>query len=424
MKTLMLLTLGCLLLPPAHTAAQTADSSAFAQRLTMNFKDADLLSILRLLARQNQLNLVANNEVKGRVTVHFNDVTLSEALETILKSNGFDYYIERDIIYVKPMESERSARMVTRVFELHYTDAFDMKNAVQNMLSKRGRAEAFSRSQDGTIEQKRSTMLLVCDTESNVATVDTLIRRLDVALDQIMIEVRMYEVTFDNSSNIGVGLPTAITGKTHDARNPDDPGSPTDYSAVIPLEDKLQNIVMGKLSIDRLMFSLNFLKTETNSKLVSNPKILTIDNRKAEISVGTTIPIRTISRSAAGDIIAFTDKNVDVKVSVTPRIHPDSTMTLLIEPMIEDIIGYVGDENNRQPIISTRKARTQVVIKNNESVVIGGLLKEAEVEETFKVWLLSDIPLLGRLFTRKTKEMKKTDLLIFLTPHIIPAVRS
>ncbi|MCB0832996.1 MAG: secretin and TonB N-terminal domain-containing protein [Bacteroidetes bacterium] len=424
MKFFLISILWSLLVLPLQSAAQTSDSSAFNQRLTMNFKDADLLSILRLLARQNQLNLVANNDVKGRVTVHFNDVTLAEALETILKSNGFDYYIERDIIYVKPVETERSARMITRIFELHYTDAFDMKSAVQSMLSKRGRVEAFSRSQDGTIEQKRSTMMLVCDTESNVATVDSLVHRLDVALDQVMIEVRMYEVTFDNTSDVGVGLPTAITGKINDARNPDDPGAATDYTAIIPLEDKLQNIVMGKLSIERLMFSLNFLKTETNSKLVSNPKILTIDNRKAEISVGTTIPIRTISRSAAGDIIAFTDKNVDVKVSVTPRIHPDSTMTLLIEPLIEDIVGYVGDENNRQPIISTRKARTQVVIKNNESVVIGGLLKESEVDVTFKVWLLSDIPLLGRLFTRKTKEKKKTDLLIFLTPHIIPAIRS
>ncbi|MBL7993727.1 type II and III secretion system protein, partial [bacterium] len=183
--------------------------------------------------------------------------------------------------------------------------------------------------------------------------------------------------------------------------------------------DKLQNVVMGKLTVDKLMMSLNFLKTQTNSKLLSNPKILTMDNQKAEIAVGTTIPIQTISRSAAGDIITFTDKNINVTIRVTPKINPDSMITLLIEPTIEDIIGYTGTGENQQPIISRRYAKTQVMVKNNESIVLGGLLKETEVKTVSKVWLLGDIPLLGKLFTTKGVEKKKTDLLIFITPHIL-----
>lgn len=415
MKTVVLL----LAFLSGWTRIAAQDSSVLDNRLTMNFKDADILSILRLLSKQNDLNLVANKDVRGKITVHFNDVRLEEALETILKANGYDYYIERDIIFVKPMDSERSSSMVTRVFDLQYLDAFDLKETLTPFASKRGKIEALSRSRDGVMEEKRSSMLVVSDLDYHVRTIDSVIRRLDQPQEQIMIEIRMYETALGDDQNVGVGLPTAITGKTFDARNPDDPGTVTDFTMLAPLEDKLQNLIMGKLSVDRLVFSLNFLKTQTNSKLLSNPKILTLNHQKAEISVGTTVPVRTISRSAAGDIITFTDKNVNVHLKVTPRIHPDSTITLLIEPTIEDIIGYVGEGDNRQPIISSRKARTQVVVKNEESIVLGGLLKEIEVDETSKVWLLGDIPLLGKLFTTKSKEKKKTDLLIFITPQII-----
>ncbi len=415
MKTLVLI----LAFLSGWTRIAAQDSSVLDNRLTMNFKDADILSILRLLSKQNDLNLVANKDVRGKITVHFNEVRLEEALETILKANGYDYYIERDIIFVKPMDSERSSTMTTRVFDLQYVDAFDLKETLTPFMSKRGKVEALSRSRDGVMEEKRSSMLVVSDMDYHVRTIDSVIRRLDQPQEQIMIEIRMYETALGDDQNVGVGLPTALTGKTFDARNPDDPGTITDYTALAPLEDKLQNLIMGKLSIDRLVFSLNFLKTQTNSKLLSNPKILTLNHQKAEISVGTTVPVRTISRSAAGDIITFTDKNVNVHLKVTPHIHPDSTVTLLIEPTIEDIIGYVGEGDNRQPIISSRKARTQVVVKNEESIVLGGLLKEIEVDETSKVWLLGDIPLLGKLFTTTSKEKKKTDLLIFITPQII-----
>lgn len=388
-------------------------------KLTMNFKDADILNVLRLLSRQNNLNLVASKEVKGRVTVHFNEVSLDDALETILKANGYDYYIEKDIIFVKPIDMERNASLKSKVFDLKYVDANDMKDALTPFLSKRGKMETLSRTKTGVTEEKRSSLLIVNDLQHNVAMMDSIIRKIDVMIQQIMIEVRMYETTLGDDQKVGVGLPTSITGKTFDARNPDDPATPTTFTAIAPLEDKLQNLIMGKLSVDRLLFSLNFLKTQTNSKLLSNPKLVTMDNQKAEISVGTAIPVQTISRNASGDIITFTDKNVNVTLKVTPKINPDSMITLLIEPTIEDVIGYVGNDDNRQPIISRRTAKTQVMIRNNESIVIGGLLKENEVDTKEKVWLLGDIPLLGKLFTSNTKEKKKTDLLIFITPHIL-----
>lgn len=412
--------MGLLLVPLFQGGhAQVAEADSTRPKLSMSFRDADILGVLRLLSKQNHLNLVASHDVKGKVTVHFDDVTLDEALETILKANGYDYYIERDIIFVKPIETERNATVATRVYELKYADALDIKETLSPFLSKRGKMEAMCRSRNGTSEEKRSNLLVVSDASFRMAVIDSVMQMLDRPLDQLMIEVRMYETTLDNNQKVGVGLPTAVTGKTFDARNPDDPSSQTDFTALAPLEDKLQNIIMGKLSVDRLTFSLNFLKTKTNSKLLSNPKILTLDNQRAELSVGTTIPIQTISRSVAGDIITYTDKNVNVSLRVTPRVNPDSMISLMIEPTIEDIIGYTGSGDNRQPIISKRYAKTQVVVRHDESIVIGGLLKEVEVDTKEKVWLLGDIPLLGRLFTNSGKEKKKTDLLIFITPRLI-----
>ena len=398
---------------------QSIDKDSSGAKLTMNFKDADILNVLRMLSKQNHLNLVASNDVKGKVTVHFSEVSLDDALETILKANGYDYYIEKDIIFVKPIDSDRNTSVVTKVYDLNYVDANDIKETLTPFLTKKGKMEALSRTRNGLSEEKRSNMLIVSDMGFRMTVFDSVISQLDVPLDQLMIEVRMYETTLGKDQNVGVGLPQAVTASTVDARNPDDPATLTNYSAIMPLADKLQNVIMGKLTVDKLMFSLNFLKTQTNSKLLSNPKILTMDNQKAEISVGTTIPIQTISRGAAGDIITFTDKNINVTIRVTPKINPDSMITLLIEPIIEDIIGYTGTGDNRQPIISRRYAKTQVMVKNDESIVLGGLLKETEVETTSKVWLLGDIPFLGKLFTNKGKEKKKTDLLIFITPHVL-----
>lgn len=398
---------------------QASDNDSTGSRLTMNFKDADILNVLRMLSKQHHLNLVASNDVKGKVTVHFSDVSLDDALETILKANGYDYYIEKDIIFVKPIETDRNTSVSMKVYDLKYVDALDMKETLTPFLTKKGRMEALSRTRNGLSEEKRSNLLVVSDVAFRMAVFDSIINQLDLQLNQLMIEVRMYETTLGDDQKVGVGLPQAITASTVDARNPDDPATLTNYSAIMPLADKLQNVIMGKLTVDKLMVSLNFLKTQTNSKLLSNPKILTMDNQKAEISVGTTIPIQTISRSAAGDIITFTDKNINVTIRVTPKINPDSMITLLIEPIIEDIIGYTGTGENRQPIISRRYAKTQVMVKNNESIVLGGLLKETEVETISKVWLLGDIPLLGKLFTNKGKEKKKTDLLIFITPHVL-----
>lgn len=411
--------LGLMLSAVPSLRGQAFDKDSSGAKLTMNFKDADILNVLRMLSKQNHLNLVASNDVKGKVTVHFNDVSLEDALETILKANGYDYYIEKDIIFVKPIDSDRGTSVETKVYDLKYVDALDMKETLTPFLSKKGKMEALSRTRNGLSEEKRSNLLVVSDVSFRMAVFDSVISQLDLQLSQLMIEIRMYETTLGDDQKVGVGLPQAITASTVDARNPDDPATLTNYTAIMPLADKLQNVIMGKLTVDKLMVSLNFLKTQTNSKLLSNPKILTMDNQKAEISVGTTIPIQTISRSASGDIITFTDKNINVTIRVTPKINPDSMITLLIEPTIEDIIGYTGSGDNRQPIISRRYAKTQVMVKNEESIVLGGLLKETEVETISKVWLLGDIPLLGKLFTNKGKEKKKTDLLIFITPHII-----
>lgn len=418
-NTALVLLLSLMFLATTSLGAQTIDKDTSGARLTMNFKDADILNVLRMLSKQNHLNLVASNDVKGKVTVHFSEVSLDDALETILKANGYDYYIEKDIIFVKPIDTDRNTSVTTKVYDLKYVDALDMKETLTPFLTKKGKMEALSRTRNGLSEEKRSNLLIVSDASFRMAVFDSVISQLDVQLDQLMIEVRMYETTLGDDQKVGVGLPQAITASTVDARNPDDPTSKTDYTAIMPLADKLQNVIMGKLTVDKLIVSLNFLKTQTNSKLLSNPKILTMDNQKAEISVGTTIPIQTISRSASGDIITFTDKNINVTIRVTPKINPDSMITLLIEPIIEDIIGYTGTGDNRQPIISRRYAKTQVMVKNEESIVLGGLLKEVEVETINKVWLLGDIPLLGKLFTNKAKEKKKTDLLIFITPHVI-----
>lgn len=397
-------------------------SSGSGDLLSMDFKNADIRNVLRLLAKQNGLNLVASKDVNGEVTVHFSEVTLEEALETILKANGYDFSIQKNIIFVKPFENGLQAKSVTKIYDFDYLDANDVRETIKAVLSKDGRAEVLVRSKNGSNEEKRSDILVVTDDAERILEIDKVVAALDIALKQVNIQIKMYETTLNDDSQVGIRWPTNLGASVGDARsNPTDP--PSKFSLLAPINKVFdkgnRQISWGKLSVDEVKVAVSFLDSDANSKLVSNPYVITTDNQQASIAVGTIVPIQTVNRGAAGDIITFTDKEVNISLVVTPHLNNDSTITMYLTPKIEDIIGYVGSGDNRQPIISKRSIKTQVKVKNGETVVIGGLIKENEVETVERVWLLGRIPILGRLFTHTVIEKEKTDFILFITPNVV-----
>ncbi len=231
----------------------------------------------------------------------------------------------------------------------------------------------------------------------------------------------MIETILGKNEKFGFDWPKSVNVKMTGA-DPLNPGSidlESGLAAYSGFPVTTNGVQLGILTVEELHFTLNMLAQDENAKLVSNPKVATLNNRKAMIRIGTNIPIPEVSRGIGGDLITYTDKQVDVILEVIPRIEPGNRINLIVHPIIEEIIGYTGPGDYPQPITSIREVQTTVSVAPGETVVLGGMVKDNKTVIEDKVWLLGYIPLLGELFTSRTEEIKKTDLLIFITPKIL-----
>lgn len=421
------------------------------QLMSLEFVDADLKHVLRLIAKQNDLNIITNEDLHGQVTVNFDNVTLKNALEAILVSNGYNYIIKDNIIIVKERTQRMVGELVTQVYEFDYIEAQDAIMALSNVVTTEyGEMEIFRRSVPGTGGEGTSNRaigskyLVITDIPENLPRIEALIKEIDTPVPQIMIAVKFIETRLDHTDTRGInwtvkarmqgGPPTAgaatgtgATGTTAGATGTT--GGVGAASMGFPVFGEYRNLDVATLNFQEFQAALEMLFTKGNSKLLSDPRITTLDNQPANIEVGTTIPVLVPQQQGAQTggmtfgYVQNTYEDIDINISllVLPRVNPDRYITMSVEPVVEAITGYTGPDGDR-PIVASRSAKTQVMIKDGETIAIGGLIKEDKFETFKKVPILGDIPLLGRLFQYKSKQSEKTDLIIFITPRIVGPV--
>jgi type II secretory pathway component GspD/PulD (secretin) len=250
---------------------------------------------------------------------------------------------------------------------------------------------------------------------------------MDVEPRQLEIEVRLIETLFGSNRQVGLNWPkkisASVTGGETTAPITQSTGGQQQevrkLSAWYKLPEVHDNITLGVLTVNELNASLELLAQDNNSKLISSPKLTTLDNKKAIIDVGTSVPVPEVSRGIGGDLISYREKQVSMYLEVIPRINEGNIITLSVHPVLEEIIGYTGPSDYPQPITSRREVQTEVTVREGESIALGGLIKESDNKVVEKFWLLGDIPLLGYLFRHTTVRKEKTDLLIFITPKIL-----
>lgn len=270
---------------------------------------------------------------------------------------------------------------------------------------------------------------MVHDFPAVQTAVGDVLYQIDRPRRQVSVEVKIIETNLTRDEKLGINWPKSISASIDNAErlsgfsSGDDAvsGSDGDYAAFMPLESG--DWQLGALNIHQVNIVLDYLQRRGNSKLLSNPRVTTMDNETAIIQIQKVIPIQTINRFSEGaviqDIVTFQDEEVGISLKVTPRINDDSTITLRVNPVVEEIIGYTGPTDNQKPITSERSVNTSVTVHNNETVALGGLLKETQFETEEKVFLLGSIPILGHLFRNKSTETQMTDLLILITPRIM-----
>jgi len=396
------------------------------EKTSLVFDNADVRDILRLIAEISDLNLIASDAVKGNVTLRLIDVPWDQALELILDVTGLGMIQEGNVVRVLPKEVIRSMKeteltaahsqeqiepLVTEVIAVNYAGLGDVSGPCSELLSDRG----------SITEDNRDKLLIVTDVPGRIQKIKDLIIILDTPVRQVMIEARIVEVNSNYSRDLGVNW-----GYTH---------TPSDYlenvtnagggfqvntSQVGGVGQMASTAGFGSafrlgesvLSIGTLDMQISALESDGKGKVISTPRVTTLNGESATISQGTSIPYQ--SSGDDGPKTEFVD--AELKLEVTPVINPDGTILLDIlatndSPSFTPLAGA--------PSIDTKKAETKVLIRDGETTVIGGIFVESFIESEDGVPFLMSIPLLGNLFKSQKKQIIKNELLIFITPRIV-----
>ena len=392
------------------------------KRLTLYVKDADLTDIIRMIASQFNLNILATQDVKSVVTVRLNDVPLRDGLDALLKA-GLCNMVEdkQGIIVVKPEAKKMFGETEVRVFQLNYTEANDVVKILPKMLSPIGNVDVGLRGVSNRGGSLRTNLVVVNDIPEALDRVAAFLASFDKPLPQIEIEAKFVETTLNSQDlygiqwDIGVGASTGRPTATDGTQIPLIVPGGTGFG--------LDNAIIGKVDISGLKATLNLLRTRGNSRVLANPSTMTLDNHTATVSMGTSVPIRQISSDPKTGLVlaSWVSQSVPISLSVTPHVTYDGQVNMEVAPSVSAITGYMGPADDQRPIISNRSATTDIVVGDGEVAVIGGLVRDEDTRNVSKIPLLGDIPILGNLFTKTTTNHSKTNLMIFIIPHIVPS---
>ncbi|MBS4015438.1 MAG: AMIN domain-containing protein [Candidatus Latescibacteria bacterium] len=380
--------------------------------LSLYVKDADITDLLRMIATQFNMNIIITPDVKSVITVMLTDVPLMGAIDALVRAADCNYVTyESGIIMVKPKGREIPGELDSRIYELDYSEAPDIEKAIRRALSARGVSEVVYRRVGEGGNSKRASAIIVTDYPEVLDKLETVIAQLDRPIPQIAIEAKFIETTLTGDDMYGINwsLRSAVTASV-----------PSLGDMALPIRYK--ELVLGKISFEQLSAALDIMQTRGKSKLIANPKTITLDNQTAEINMGISVPLRSVrvDPQTQERVYTWTEKFIPIGLKVTPHTTSDGMINMEIEPRVEAITGWQGSPDDQRPVTVRREAKTQVIVKDGEVVVIGGLIKDEETRVRSKIPILGDIPILGKfLFSQTSIKHEKSELLIFIIPHII-----
>ncbi len=423
------------------------------EKLSLNFQDIEIRSVLQLIADFTDLNLVASDTVAGRITLRLKNVPWDQALEIIMRTKGLDKRLIGNVLSVAPAaelqareQLELEARqqlselapLRTEFIEVKYASAAEIFALFQSGGSEEGGGEGVISPRGSVIVDERTNSIIITETTDRINSFRQVLDRLDVPVRQVLIEARIVTATSSFGESLGVrwgalGFKHYDDGETFghfggslttldeikDANNAQGNDSGFSYNS----EDNLvvdlgapgnaTTFAFGVVGEDYLLdMELSALETEGRGEVIARPKVITADKQSASIQSGDQIPYQEASSSGATST-QFVDAVLGL--TVTPRITPDDRIIMDLE-VNQDSIGAVF---NGIPSIRTNSIETQVLVNNGETIVLGGVFQTVSSEGITKTPVLGDLPWLGHFFRNKTKSDDKQELLIFITPRLI-----
>jgi type IV pilus assembly protein PilQ len=418
------------------------------QKVNVDFRETPIEDVLRMLAKQADVDIVKSPVVIGNVTATLSDIPLDEALDNILAAHGYGYIATENMIRIVPRSEILNIQepLENRVYHITYADVKELEKALTKFLSTRGSIS----SMPGT------SNIIITDTASKIKAIDKFIEQVDRVTQQVLVEVRIYDVTDTDNFNLDIAWNagrntentsgdqvTQTTGQGIDYVNELAQGVPADGIPIQAAKRRTDPYAAGsfdqttggsvRLGFFNDSFSLDVMLTalekEEYATLLANPSIMVLDNETATFEIVEEIPYKEERQSSAGGSQTSTQfKEVGVELEVTPKITRDDMLRLQIAPEF-GVAGpqVVNDDGDRLvPVVNTRRLNTVALLKNGETVVLGGLRKQEVSKILSKTPLLGDLPLLGPLFRSENEETETTELLVFITPRIIdiPVIQS
>lgn len=384
--------------------AQATRDAGYERRISMNVEQADIRTVLRSIAEFSGTNIVAGSEVTGPVTVLLNNVPWREALDNVLQINDFVAIEEKGVIRVTTHKDMASAAqleaLVTNIYKIKYARAEMLKKSLAKLLTERGKMES----------DTRANTLIITDIPMVIETMNSIVEKLDQPTAQVLVEAKIVQVDQGRSKELGVAWTVG---------NLDNPIANTRAGGSVDLgiNNPTGAFTFGKLQNGvNISATLSALEEENAAEVLSQPSVLINDNESAQITSGKRIPINRLDQS--GNIVTeFYD--VAVKLSVTPHINPNNEVLMTLNPEVADLSGEATVTGGI--IILTSEVKTTLLVKDGETVVIGGVIRSKEGTLNRRVPLLHAIPLFGRLFDYEVKTSDKSEILVFVTPRVIPA---
>ncbi len=436
--------------PETNKKIGGVDGEYIGDKLSLNFQDIEVRAVLQLIADFTGLNMVASDTVTGNLTLRLKNVPWDQALEIILRTKGLAMRQEGNVILVAPseevaarekmeLESQRQLEDLeairTELIQVNYAKATELVGLLsdgEGLLSARGKVSV----------DERTNTLLVSDIGEKRENIRELIGRLDVPIRQVMIDSRIVIASSNFSRDLGarfgvtnvdrqgdnlfmtsgssraVGatmVGSALDSSINGVQVPTGDGNYTDRLNVnMPVSAaNAGRFALSILSGGSLLdLEISALQAEGRGEVVSSPRVVTSNGKEALIEQGTEIPYREASSSGAATI-SF--KKAVLSLTVTPQITPDDRVLMDLR-VSKDSVGQVF---SGVPSIDTKEVRSQVLVNNGDTVVLGGVYEQTSVEGVSKVPFLGDLPILGALFRNTSKQEDKVELLIFVTPKIL-----
>jgi type IV pilus assembly protein PilQ len=435
-------------LTPADAEKRKAESFAYTgEKLSLNFQDIDVRSVLQLIADFTDLNLVASDTVNGNITLRLQNVPWDQALDLVLKTKGLDKRKIGNVLLVAPadeiaarerqeLESQKQiaelAPLRRELIQVNYAKASDMAKLFQSVTSADGEGDVDAR---GSITvDDRTNSIIAYQTQDRLDELRRIVAQLDVAVRQVMIEARIVEANVDYDKALGVKWRGASVGDSNfvvggGGVGPNrvgapgfgqNPGVPNPAGAIGNFVDlgavgATSSLGIGFITDNAILdLELSAMEKTGNGEIVSQPKVVTSDKETAKILKGSEIPYQEASSSGA---TTTSFKEAALSLEVTPQITPDNRIIMEVK-VTKDAPDFARALNGVPPI-NKNEVNAKVLVSDGETIVIGGVFSNTQTKTVDKVPFLGDLPYIGRVFKRDIVEDRKSELLIFLTPRIM-----